>query len=244
MAGDRRQKASVLLGLISSLLACMQLNVALLNAEISYARRRLGICKLFALSTAQNGRQNQTRRARKQCRPRRFWVRPGRTSAWWDNFVNPQWIRSESEYVWTGEFDLNTLWSHNVWTRIFSYPERKSCGFKNIPMHVDGASEDKNKRSYWSCWLKVIDGLFYYLCMISFIHNRFISPHVVAILPWVPWGTLHGTVFALKTWRCSIHKVLTSVFDKKLNTTRGIKSRQEIRMWSDFLAKTFTCRHS
>ena len=58
IAADRRQIASVLLGLISSLLACMQLNGALLNAEISYARR--------------------------------FWVRPGRTSAWWDNFVNPQ----------------------------------------------------------------------------------------------------------------------------------------------------------
>ena len=37
----------------------MQLNVALLNAEISYARRRLDICKLFTLSTGQNGRQKQ-----------------------------------------------------------------------------------------------------------------------------------------------------------------------------------------
>ena len=35
IAADRRQIASVLLGLISSLLACMQLNAALLNAEIS-----------------------------------------------------------------------------------------------------------------------------------------------------------------------------------------------------------------
>ena len=33
MAADRRQIDSVILGLISSLLACMQLNVALLNAE-------------------------------------------------------------------------------------------------------------------------------------------------------------------------------------------------------------------
>ena len=139
IAADRRQIASVLLGLISSLLACMKLNVALLNAEISYARRRLDICKLLTLYTGQNGRQKPLKRAGKQCRPRRFWVRPGWTSAWWDNFVNSQWIRSESEYVWTGEFDLNTLWSHNVWTRIFSYPERKSCGFKNIQIRVDGA---------------------------------------------------------------------------------------------------------
>ena len=138
IAADRRQVASVLLGLISSLLACMQLNVALLNAEISYARRWLDICKLFTLSTGRNGRQKQLKRVGKQCRPRRFWVRPGRTSAWWDNLVNPQWIRSESEYVWTGEFDMNTLWSHNLWTRIFSYPERKSCGLKNIRIRVDG----------------------------------------------------------------------------------------------------------
>ena len=88
MVADRRQIASVLLWLISSLLACVQLNVALLNAELS-------------------------------------WIL--------------EWIRSESEYVWTGEFDMNTLWSHNVWTRIFSYPERKSCGFKNIRIRVDGA---------------------------------------------------------------------------------------------------------
>ena len=139
MAADRKKIASVLLGLISSVLACMQLNVALLNAEINYARGRLNICKLFTLSTAQNSRQKPFRRAGKQSRPRRFWVRPGRTSAWWDNLVNPQWIRGESEYVWTGEFDLNTLWSHNVWTRIFSYPERKSCGFKNIRIREDGA---------------------------------------------------------------------------------------------------------
>ena len=44
----------------------------------------------FTLSTGQNGRQKQLKRVGKQCRPRRFWVRPGRTSAWWDNFVNAQ----------------------------------------------------------------------------------------------------------------------------------------------------------
>ena len=140
----------------------MQQNVALLNAEISYARRRLDICKLFTLSTGQNGRQKQLKRVGKQCRPRRLWVRPGRTSAQWDNFVNPQWIRSESEYVWTGEFDMNTLWSHNVWTRIFSYPERKSCGFKNIRIRVDGAwlchiffEEDKKTKLHWKFTSKI-----------------------------------------------------------------------------------------
>ena len=80
---SRRSKANSFCApwLISSLLACMQLNLALLNAEISYARRRLGICKLFTLSIGQNVRQKQLKRVGKQCRPRRFWVRPGRTSA-------------------------------------------------------------------------------------------------------------------------------------------------------------------
>ena len=82
MAVDRRQIAFVLLGLISSLLACMQLNVALLNAELSYARRQFDICELFTLSAGQNDRQKQLlKRVGKQCRPRRFWVSPGRTSA-------------------------------------------------------------------------------------------------------------------------------------------------------------------
>jgi len=47
--------------------------------------------------------------------------------------VNPQWIWSESEYMWTGELDLNTLWSYNVWTRIFSYTGRKSCRLTKYP---------------------------------------------------------------------------------------------------------------
>ena len=73
MAADRRKVASVLLGLISSPLACMQLNVVLLNTEISYARRRLDISKLFTLFTGQNGRQKQLKRVGKHCCPQIFW---------------------------------------------------------------------------------------------------------------------------------------------------------------------------
>ena len=59
IAADRRQIASVLLGLISSLLACMQLNDALLNAEISYARRRLtSASSLRYLQDKTTGRNN------------------------------------------------------------------------------------------------------------------------------------------------------------------------------------------
>ena len=103
MAADQRQIASVLLGLISSLLACMQLNVALLNAEISYARGQLDICKLFPLSTGQNHQQKQLKRVGKHCCPQRLNLDepvPGGTILS---------ILIESEYVWTGKFDINTL---------------------------------------------------------------------------------------------------------------------------------------
>lgn len=36
------------------------------------------------------------RRARRERRPRRFWIRPGRTSLWWDNFLNG--IMQEEEW--------------------------------------------------------------------------------------------------------------------------------------------------
>ena len=110
IAADRRQLASVILGVISSLLACMQLNVALLNAEISYARRRLDICKLSTLSTGQNGRQKQLKRVGKQCRPRRFWLDldepvPGGTimSILSESGVNPStWGRANSTWIRCG----------------------------------------------------------------------------------------------------------------------------------------------
>ena len=136
MAADRRQIAFVLLRLISSPLACMQLIVALLNAEISYARRRLDICKLFTLSTGQNGRQKQLKRAGKQCLPRRFWVRPGRTSAWWDNFVNQIVIAEE----WRENFRISRGSLYELANELRPYIEGKTTVMnpKWIRIRVDG----------------------------------------------------------------------------------------------------------
>ena len=123
MVADRRQIASVLLWLISRLLACVQLNVALLNAEISYARRRLNICKLFTLSTGQNGwRRQLLKRAGKKCCPRRFWVRPGRTSAWWDNFVNQIVIAEE----WRENFRMSRGSLYELANELRPYIEGKT----------------------------------------------------------------------------------------------------------------------
>ena len=45
-----------------------------------------------------------------------------------------EWIRIRMGYVWTSKFDLNTCGRGN-----FYNPKRKSCGFKNIRIRVDGA---------------------------------------------------------------------------------------------------------
>ena len=77
---------AILLGLISSLIACIELHVAMLNVHGEYLRKRMNIMKMLSVSTSQ--KIVSKRLKKKPARPRRFWVRPGRTSAWWDNFVS------------------------------------------------------------------------------------------------------------------------------------------------------------
>ena len=88
MAAGRNQIPALLLGLISSLLTCLQINVAMINHHLNYVGDRLSISRLLFASSDQCVRLKRLKRLRKQPRPRRFWIRPGRTSAWWDNFVS------------------------------------------------------------------------------------------------------------------------------------------------------------
>ena len=50
MAASRNVVCSMLLGLLSSLIACLELNVAMLNLNFNYFRRRLSIMRLLAIS--------------------------------------------------------------------------------------------------------------------------------------------------------------------------------------------------
>ena len=50
MAASRNVVCSMLLGLLSSLIACLELNVAMLNLNFNYLRRRLSIMRLLAIS--------------------------------------------------------------------------------------------------------------------------------------------------------------------------------------------------
>ena len=71
------------LTLLANLIVCLQLNFALYNIMTSY-RRQIALLRSVVLFAPGPIRA----RNRLNCRPRRFWIRPGRTSAWWENFVN------------------------------------------------------------------------------------------------------------------------------------------------------------
>ena len=84
---DRQAVVSTLIGLISSLITYVQLNIAMLSFQVDYARKRTNIIRLLSLTVSKIGTVKRLNR-RSEARSRRFWVRPGRTSAWWASFVN------------------------------------------------------------------------------------------------------------------------------------------------------------
>lgn len=73
-----RQIVSLLLGLLSNLIACIQLYFMLLNLQAVYVRKRLNITRLFSMPVSRT--RAIKRLNRRPATPRRFWVRPGRTS--------------------------------------------------------------------------------------------------------------------------------------------------------------------
>ena len=77
---------------------------------------------------------------------------------------------------------MNTLSSHGMWTRIFLYPEKKSCGFKNIRICVDRASQTDVK-SMLRINFRVVILREDFLCQIlsTCLHNK-ISIACLAIL--------------------------------------------------------------
>ena len=66
-------------------LACFQANLDFLFLPADYSRRRQNIIRLLSLPVSKGGRLKRLGGC--PPRPRRFWVRPGRTSAWTDNFL-------------------------------------------------------------------------------------------------------------------------------------------------------------
>ena len=66
------------------LIACLELNLALFNLLLASHRRRTILMRDIAFSSTSYRRFGSNTRL---ARERRFWIRPERTSAWWDNFV-------------------------------------------------------------------------------------------------------------------------------------------------------------
>ena len=82
--------ASLLVALISILISCVQINAAVINLQNKYVRDRHNVLKLLSMNTGLHKVKKRGKHRR-----RRFWTRPGRTSAWWDNFTNGTMIEEE-----------------------------------------------------------------------------------------------------------------------------------------------------
>ena len=96
-----------------------------------------------------------------------------------------RWIRSESEYVWTGEFDLNTLWSHKVWTRIYFRTRKEKVADLKIsgyvwtgPKDYESSEDDYQSKTYKpSCSRKsLLLSMFYRYFHKLRSHCKLVSP--------------------------------------------------------------------
>ena len=134
MAAQRVNLVSLLLGLISSLIACVQVNFAMLTVHLNYVKERANIFKLLSLSDGRIGRQRQLKRLGRQPRPRRFWVRPGRTSAWWDNFVGEIVIQTKESAAFLSVF-FGFCFDFDILKLIFKWKSTKRINKADFPPH-------------------------------------------------------------------------------------------------------------
>ncbi|XP_041965782.1 putative nuclease HARBI1 [Alosa sapidissima] len=83
--------------LLSSVASLAQVYSDFCNVTQTYLRRRRAIIEAIVCSDSADLRR------RRPYTQRRFWVRPGRTSAWWDNFVNDAVIAEQ----WRDNFQMS-----------------------------------------------------------------------------------------------------------------------------------------
>ena len=135
----RVRLSCVMLALISSIIASIQLNHAIIDIQENYKRRRLNLSRLLSTTTSTFTRVKRLR-CRRESKERRFWTRPGRTSAWWNNFADQVVIPEE----WKENFRMSRDSLYNlaeelrpcafgVWHR-FMRLRAFSCGrrYKNM----------------------------------------------------------------------------------------------------------------
>lgn len=101
--------------LLSLLAAVVQVKTAFHNAATAYMHRRQAIIRAICDNS-------RVQRRHRPYMDRRFWVRPGRTSAWWDDFIN--------EVVDPEEWQVNFQMSRSA---LINLSER-------LRPHVEGAT--------------------------------------------------------------------------------------------------------
>lgn len=82
--GQSKDGIAALVALLCSLILASQLMYHLMNLQSTFYYRGRQILAQILTSSKRIGRIG----TRRQWRPRRFWVRPGRTCIWWDNFLD------------------------------------------------------------------------------------------------------------------------------------------------------------
>ena len=107
-------KPLLLVVLLSCLLLLQQINQAIM---VEYRFRRYQRQLLFS----QMMNVTPKKCPRKARRKRRFWVRPGRTSAWWDNFVNGIMLEEE----WKENFRMSRTSFFRLCELLQPYIERQ-----------------------------------------------------------------------------------------------------------------------
>ena len=99
-----RVLSCVMLALISSIIASIQLNLAIIDIQGNYKRRRLNLSRLLSTTTSTFTRVKYLNRCKREGKERRFWTRLGRTSAWWRDFADQVLIPEE----WKENFRMSS----------------------------------------------------------------------------------------------------------------------------------------
>ena len=101
------------------LIACLELNIALFNLLLVSHKRRTILMRDIAFSRTSYRRFGSNTRP---ARARRFWIRPGPTSAWWDNFVSQTVVPEE----WKENFRMSRPSFLKLSEELWPYIEGKS----------------------------------------------------------------------------------------------------------------------
>ena len=95
----RKKIAIAIVTVLLVLLSAYQFNCMLQSyCAISHHLEKKRLLQIITLTAL---RQNRTRRRKK----REYWVAPGRTSAWWDNFLSGEVLEAE----WKNNFRMTRV---------------------------------------------------------------------------------------------------------------------------------------